>query len=126
MGTKKSFVKGLAAGAVLAAAASLVMETGEEKGKTAKELQNTAGEIAKRVTKHAMKLGKLTKAAYGKIVDTTIAEYRGVKALSEDELKELKAELKDGWGDLSNIVKKRVSKKKPAKRKPTKKRRRKA
>lgn len=126
MGTKKSFVKGLAAGAVLAAAASLVMETGEEKGKTAKELKNTAGVIARRVTRRAMKLGKLTKAAYGKIVDTTIAEYRGVKALSEDELKELKAELKDGWGDLNNIVKKRVSKKKPAKRKPAKKRRRKA
>lgn len=126
MGTKKSFVKGLAAGAVLAAAGSLVMEMGEEKGKTAKELKNTAGGIAKRVTRHAMKLGKLTKAAYGKIVDTTIAEYRGVKALSEDELKELKAELKDGWGDLSNIVKTRAAKKKPAARKaPAKRKKRK-
>jgi hypothetical protein len=74
MGSAKSFIKGLAAGAVFAA--------------------------------HAKQLGKLSRSAYDKIVDTTVAEYRGVKALSESELTELKDELKMHWTDVQKILKK--------------------
>lgn len=104
MGTKKSFVKGLAAGAVLGAVAALLTSM-TDKDKKAHELQDAAMRIRDKAAAHAKKLGKLTKAAYGKIVDTTMAEVRGVKALSEDELKELKAELKASWEDVSGMMK---------------------
>lgn len=103
MGTKKSFIKGLAAGAVLGAVAALV-STMKEKDKKAQEMQRTATRIKDKVAAHAKKLGKLSKAAYGKIVETTVAEYRGVKALTEDELKELKDELKASWKDVEGLV----------------------
>ena len=104
MGTKKSFVKGLAAGAVLGAVAAL-MSTMKEKDKKTQELHRTAMRIKDKVAAHAKKLGKLSKAAYGKIVETTVAEYRGVKALTEDELKELKNELNASWKDVEALVK---------------------
>lgn len=109
MGTKKSFVKGLAAGAVLGAVAALV-STMKEKDKKAQELQETAMRIKDKAIAHAKKLGKLSKAAYGKIVDTTVAEFRGVKALTEDELKELKAELKASWKDVEAMLKSKKKK----------------
>lgn len=104
MGSKKSFVKGLAAGAVLGAVAALLHGV-QEKGKKTEDLERAAMRIKDKVASHAKKLGKLTKAAYGTIVDTTVAEYRGVKALSESELKELKAELKAGWTDVQAMLK---------------------
>jgi gas vesicle protein len=110
MGTKKSFVKGLAAGAVLGAVAA-IMHTMQDRDKKAQELQRTAMRIKDKVAAHAKKLGKLTKAAYGKIVETTIAEYRGVKALSEDELNELRGELKAGWTDVQQMINKKRAKK---------------
>jgi hypothetical protein len=104
MGLKR-VVKGLAAGAVLAAVASLIVSMKEEKNKkAAKELSRVAHGIKERVAKHAKKLGKLSKTAYNKIVDTTVAEYRGVKALSETDLTDMKTELKDSWSDVRRIL----------------------
>jgi gas vesicle protein len=108
MGTKKSFVKGLAAGAVLGAVAAL-LHSMQDKDKKKHDLERAAMRIKDKVAAHAKKLGKLSKSAYGKIVETTVAEYRGVKALSEAELKELKAELKAGWKDVEAMIKKRRS-----------------
>ena len=105
MGAKK-LIRTLAMGAILAGAASLAVSMKDEKNrKKAKELGKAALAIKGRVAKHAVKLGKLSKSAYGKIVDTTVAEYRGVKALSEGELDELKTELKAGWEDVRQIFK---------------------
>lgn len=107
MGTKKSFIKGLAAGAVLAAVAQLYMEMKDGKSTTSKDLKKlkkAAEDISIRVAARAKKMGRLTKAAYGKIVDTTIAEYRGMKLLSEDELTELRGELKESWGDMHGMI----------------------
>ncbi|HTK04756.1 MAG TPA: hypothetical protein VL500_04175 [Candidatus Eisenbacteria bacterium] len=106
MGSKKSFVKGLAAGAVLGAVAAMLHSI-KDKDKAAKDLKKTAARISDKVANHAKRLGKLSKAAYEKIVDTTVAEYRGVKALTEDELAELKHELKAGWGDVKEMIEKK-------------------
>lgn len=106
MGSKKAFVKGLAAGAVLGAVAAMLHSI-KDKDKAAKDLQKAATRIKDKVSGHAKHLGKLSKAAYDKIVDTTVAEYRGVKALTEDELDELKKELKAGWSDVKSMVEKR-------------------
>lgn len=99
----KGFVKGLAAGTVLAGVAVLLHEM-KGRDMNAKEVEKAAMHIKNKVTKHAKKLGKLSKAAYGKIVETTVAEYRGVKALSEDELSELRRDLKAGWEDVRKMV----------------------
>lgn len=106
----KGFIKGLAAGAVLGAVAAL-MHTVQDKDKKAKELEKVALRIKDKVAAHAKKLGKLTKVAYGKIVETTVAEYRGVKALSEEELDELRDELKGSWKGVQEMMSKKPSKK---------------
>lgn len=106
MGSKKSFVKGLAAGAVLGAVAAM-LHSMTDKDKKMHDLEKAAMRIKDKVASHAKKLGKLSKAAYETIVDTTVAEYRGVKALTEDELMELKKELKSSWGDVKTMIDKK-------------------
>lgn len=108
----KGFVKGLAAGAVLAAVGALVisMKDGNNKA-AAKRLGKVAHVIKDKVVAHAKKMGKLSKSAYDRIVDTTVAEYRGVQALSESELKEMRSELKAEWAAIQGIIKPRVAKK---------------
>ena len=82
-----------------------------EKRQEFRKVKKIAGAIADRVARKAKHLGKLTKSAYGKIVETTVAEYKGVKMLSEDELRELKDELKGSWSDLHNMMMKKGGKK---------------
>ncbi len=103
---KKVFVKGLALGAVLAGVAALMHEM-KDRNINTKQVQKAAMRIKTKVAKHAKTLGKLSKSAYSTIVDTTIAEYRGVKALSEDELKDLKDELKASWEDVQKMMTKK-------------------
>ncbi len=101
-------VKGLACGAALAAVASLVVSMKKDKNKKAvKEISKAARQLTGRVASHAKKLGHLSKAAYGKIVDTTVGEYRGVKALSKSDLAELKKDLRNSWADVQKILKAR-------------------
>lgn len=102
MGSKKSFVKGVAAGAVLGAVFALVTQMKKHNVKK-DDLEKAGKRIQDKVAKHAKKLGRLSKQAYGKIVDTTVAEVRGVKALSEDDLMDLRDELKDGWSDIQKM-----------------------
>ena len=104
MPSKKMVVKGLALGAVLGAVAALIHEM-KDRNISTKEVTNAAQRIKNKVSDHAKKLGELTKEAYGSIVDTTIAEYRGVKALTEDELKELGKELKGSWKEVQAMLK---------------------
>ena len=100
------FIKGLAAGAVLGAAASLAMSMQKkERTEKGRALKKAANEVKDRVVTHAKKLGKLSKSAYDKIVDTTVAEYRGVKSLTDAELDELKKELKKSWSSVQKLVK---------------------
>lgn len=114
MGVKR-VVKGLAVGAALAAVASLIVSMREEKNrKAAKELRQAAHDIKERISKHAKRLGKLTKGAYDKIVDTTVAEYRGVKSLSKSDLNELRNDLKASWDQVHGILEKRKKKPKSA------------
>ena len=89
-------IKGLAAGAVLGAVAHLVLSM-EHKDEKKAAIAKAADRIRRKVMAHAKSVGKLTKTAYGKIVDTTVAEFRGVKDLSEEELTELGSELKGSW-----------------------------
>jgi gas vesicle protein len=120
-GAGKHFIKGLAAGAVLGAVAALIT-TMENKSEQAQAIQKAAAKIKDKVAKHAKEIGQLTRAAYGKIVDTTVAEFKGLKELSHDEVEELRDELKESWADVEKMMKKRekpaggATAKKPAKK----------
>lgn len=106
MASKMGFVKGLAAGAVLGAVASVIASMNEkERDEKLHAIKVAAMDIKTRVDDHAKSLGKLSKAAYEKIVDATVAEYRGLATLSEGELKHLKKDLLAGWKQVEKIVK---------------------
>jgi len=104
MASTKSFIKGLAAGAVLGAVAAVVTKM-ENKNEKMVEIQKAAGRIKDKVAKHAVEMGGLSKGAYHKIVEATVSEFKNLKHLSDGELNELKAELKESWGDVEKIVK---------------------
>jgi gas vesicle protein len=105
MGVKKSLAKGIAAGAVIGAVTMLLRHMKNDGSLDTKKVNKTAKAIRDRVAKHAKTIGGLTKEAYDNIVTTTVAEYRGVKALSEGELGDLKSDLLAGWKDIKALVK---------------------
>lgn len=102
--SKAKFVKGLAAGAVLGAVAALIIKM-ENKSEKLADLQKSALKIKDKVAKHALAMGKLSKAAYHEIVDKTVEEYRGLKSLSDKELVELRADLKGSWTEVESLMK---------------------
>jgi hypothetical protein len=104
MGVKKT-VKHMAMGAILAGVAAALISMKDEKNrKKAGEVAAVAEAVQKKVAARAKRLGKLTKSAYLNIVDTVVAEFSGIKDLSDDELKELRCELRDGWSDIKSAV----------------------
>jgi gas vesicle protein len=100
----KGFFKGIALGAVLGSLATIVMrdEHRTEKAKAAKKVADT---VQKKVVEHLLAVGKVTKSAFDKVVEATLAEFRDVKELSSDELKELKKEFKDTWRQMHDAMK---------------------
>lgn len=111
MPSLKSFVKGLAAGAVLGAVAAMAT-TVEDKDEKLASLQKAAQRIKAKVAKDAQQVGKLSKTAYHRIVDATVEEYRSLKHLTDDELVELKRDLKDSWVEVERMVKNKPKTKK--------------
>lgn len=101
---KPGFIKGVAIGAVLAALATMFLKDEHRDEKTATAM-SAADSVKKRVLAHMKSVGKVTKAAFNKIVETTLAEYRGAKALTAEELAELKKELKENWGRMHDAMK---------------------
>jgi gas vesicle protein len=123
-GSAKSFVKGLAAGAVLGAVAALVHNM-DNKHEKAEVMQKAAERIKNKVAKRAKEMGKLTKSAYNNIVDATIVEFKELKDVSSEEMDELQGELKASWSEVEGVLKKKSpavpagtkAKKAPAKKK---------
>ena len=102
----KKVVKSLAMGAVLAGVAALVIKMKDEKNrKKVKELAHHAQAISAKLVEHGQKMGQLTKSSYGKLVNAAVTEYRGVKELSAEEVKELKAEMLERWSEIKEILK---------------------
>ncbi|MEA3249272.1 MAG: hypothetical protein U9Q03_02855 [Patescibacteria group bacterium] len=116
MGRHKGFVKGLAAGAVLGTVASVLMSM-EHKDEKKAAIAKVANRVKGRMLRHSKNIGKLTKGAYNQIVDTTVAEFRGVKDLSESELVEMRDELRASWDDVKGMI----TIKKPTAKKPARK-----
>ena len=95
---KKMLGKGLAIATLVAAAVALAHAL--KKNKKAKLLKAAMLDAKAAVIAHAKKLKGVSKKSYAKIVDTVMAEYRGMKTLSKEEMAELSGELKEGWREI--------------------------
>lgn len=93
--SKHVMLKGVALATLVTAAVSLVHLL--KKNKKSRMLKKAAEDAKASVIAHAKRLGTVSKKSYAKIVDTVLAEYRNMKALSKDEIADLSYELKEGW-----------------------------
>jgi hypothetical protein len=107
----KGLIKLLAAGALVGAVVHIINKV-EDKDKKKAALTRAASKVGKLVSEHAKKVGHVTKERFDKIVDTVVKEYKGAKELSEDEMKELKSELKSSWRDVKDVLTMKPLKKK--------------
>ena len=101
---KKHMMGGMAVVATVAAVAVLVNAL-KHKSRKAKALQMAAHNVKDHVVAHAKKLGKLSRASYGKMVDTAVGEYRSLKTFSKQELADLSKELKENWEEVEKVLK---------------------
>jgi hypothetical protein len=98
---KKALAVGAGVAAVAAAAAGAYMLTGKN-AKNRKKVAKWAGDMKDDVVKQLDKAGKVSKATYNKIIDTTAKNYKGLKNVSAEELAMVAGELKDSWGMISD------------------------
>lgn len=103
MGVKKALEKGVAIATLIGAAVALAHAL--KKNKKAKLLKTAAEDAKEHVLAHAKKLGGVSKAAYGKIVDAVLSEYAHMKAFSKKEAADLAVELKENWQATGKALK---------------------
>ncbi len=103
---KKGFLKGAALGVLLASAAALLCAPQSGK-RTRKDAQKLANSLLKRMLKQARSLNSLSKDAYEKMVETSLAEYAKGKKITSEYLNEMKAILKGHWGEVQKELKKK-------------------
>ncbi len=100
---KKVLGKGVAIATLIGAAVALAHAV--KKNKKAKMLKTAAEDAKEHVFAHAKKLGGVSKASYGKIVDSVLEEYANMKTFSKKEVAEMTHELKDGWQEVGKMLK---------------------
>ncbi len=108
----KGFIKLLAAGALVGAAAHMINKC-ENKDKKKAALTKAANKVGQLAKKHAKDVGKMTKSNFNKIIDSVVAEFKDTKDVSKGELNELKKELKNSWDEVKDVM----MDQKPAKKK---------
>ena len=99
----KNLIKGVALATLVTAAVALAHAL--KKNKKAKLLKAAMLDAKAAVVAHAKKLEGVSRKSYAKIVDTVMAEYRGMKTLSKEEIAELSCELKEGWKEVDAKLK---------------------
>ncbi len=63
-------------------------------------------ELKVKLMQRAKTLSGITREAYEKMAETAVTEYHDIKSLSEEELKKITHELKEGWKDVHSTIKK--------------------
>lgn len=101
---KKALGKGIALATLVAGAVALAHAL--KKNKKAKMLKAAAVDAKEHVVAHARKLGGVSKKSYARIVDSVLAEYGNMKALTKTEIAELSHDLKDGWDEVGKKLRK--------------------
>lgn len=102
---KKGFLKGAALGALIASAAALLCAPQSGK-KTRKDAQKFANVVLKKMLGQARSLSSLSKDAYEKMLDSSLADYAKGKKITSSYLKEMKAILISHWNEVQKVIKK--------------------
>lgn len=103
---KKGFLKGAALGALIASAAALLCAPQSGK-KTRKDAQKLATSLLKRMLKSARSLNVVSRDAYDKMIESSLAEYAKGKKITNEYLKEMKSILASHWGEVQKELKKK-------------------
>lgn len=100
---KKTFVEGIAIGAVAGAIAGLLLapKSGQE---TRDEIAAHLTEIKDKIVERLEKLEECTQETYDEVVKAVIAEYSAAKKITLDEAKDLEARLQDGYEAIRKTV----------------------
>ncbi len=97
--SNKQIAIGVGVATLAAAAAGVYFMTGKH-SKNRKKVATWATSVKKEVVKDLEKVGKVSKSAYDKSVDTVIKGYEGAKNIDQADLMELAGELKAGWDSV--------------------------
>lgn len=123
--SNKSIAIGAGVAALAAAAAGVYFMTGKH-AKNRKKVSGWAKAVQKEVINDLEKVGKASKVAYEKSVDTVIKTYKDAKDINQADLLELADELKASWNavkqeldsaqkSVKKVVGKKIATKTPAK-----------
>jgi gas vesicle protein len=100
---KKTFVEGIAIGAVAGAIAGLLLapKSGQD---TRDEIAAEMVEIKDKVIAQLEALEDCTQEKYAEVVKAVIAEYSAAKKITADEAKVLEARLQDGYAAIRKTI----------------------
>ena len=100
---KKTFVEGIAVGAVAGAIAGLLLapKSGQEMRNDIKE---ALMEIKDQIVERLEKLEDVTQEKYDEVVKAVLAEYSAAKKITDDEAKELETKLRDGYEAILQTI----------------------
>lgn len=100
---KKTFIEGIAVGAVAGAIAGLMLapRSGQE---IRDEITGDLTEIKDQIVKRLEKLEDCTKEKYDEAVKAVITEYSATKKITTDQAKELEARLRDGYDTIRKTI----------------------
>ncbi|HUT22110.1 MAG TPA: YtxH domain-containing protein [Candidatus Bipolaricaulota bacterium] len=101
---KKTFLAGAAIGAVIGAAAAILLAPKSGK-QTRADIKNLAKEMSGKIIGEVEKAKSMTKDKYEKIVDGVVAEYKKKKKTANKTLDEINKELKARWRDVQKELK---------------------
>lgn len=103
---KTSIIKGVAA--LAAAGAGIVAVRQMMKTAKGRALRASAEDMKDHIAARVAKLGKVTRTAYGRVVDEVVEGYRAMKTVSGRELEKLSADLKGDWQNVRSVFKRAV------------------
>ncbi|MHB8995519.1 MAG: YtxH domain-containing protein [Armatimonadota bacterium] len=100
---KKTFIEGIAVGAVAGAIAGLLLapKSGQE---TREEISAELTEIKDKLVTRLEKLEDCTKEKYDEAVAAIVAEYSAAKKIPAEQAEELEAKLRDGYDTILKTI----------------------
>lgn len=98
----------ITAGVLTAAivACAVYFLTGERGRKNREKIKEIAGEMKKELLERMKELKRLTKEEYERLVDEIGEKYKRVKKVSQREIANVIATMKDAWAHIEKEIKK--------------------
>lgn len=101
----KGFLKGATIGAIIGAAAALLLapKSGKEMRDDVKKM---AQDLSKMISEKVSMMKEVSQESYERIVDEVVADYKKGKQVAEEEWDKVRSELKSKWGEVKSEMKK--------------------